>query len=159
MTISDAVVFAVGLLVANVPEGLLPTITLALAVGVRRLARGGALVKRLSAVETLGATNVICTDKTGTLTENRMEVDRAWAGGVELVAHGGRLEGDPTPPLVALGVAFAAATRPRSTRSHPATRPRSASCVPLATSARTSRPSPGASDASRISGSIPDASS
>jgi hypothetical protein len=51
----DATVFAVGLLVANVPEGLLPTITLALAVGVRVLARKGALVKRLSAVETLGS--------------------------------------------------------------------------------------------------------
>ncbi|MGN6243783.1 MAG: cation-translocating P-type ATPase [Motilibacteraceae bacterium] len=68
----DAFVFAVGLLVANVPEGLLPTITLALAVAVRQLARRGALVKRLSAVETLGATDVVCTDKTGTLTENRM---------------------------------------------------------------------------------------
>jgi magnesium-transporting ATPase (P-type) len=55
---SDAVIFAIGLLVANVPEGLLPTITLALAVGVRRLARRGALVKRLSAVETLGSTTV-----------------------------------------------------------------------------------------------------
>jgi P-type E1-E2 ATPase len=77
LSLEDAVVFAIGLLVANVPEGLLPTITLALAVGVRRLARGRALVKRLSAVETLGATTVICTDKTGTLTENRMAVDRA----------------------------------------------------------------------------------
>ena len=64
----------IGLLVANVPEGLLPTITLALAVGVRDLARRGALVKRLSAVETLGSTSVICTDKTGTLTQNRMRV-------------------------------------------------------------------------------------
>ena len=73
---SDAVVFAVGLLVGNVPEGLLPVITLALAVGVRELARRGAVVKRLSAVETLGSTDVICTDKTGTLTENRMRVDR-----------------------------------------------------------------------------------
>ena len=107
LSLADAVVFAIGLLVANVPEGLLPTITLALAVGVRRLARGGALVKRLSAVETLGATNVICTDKTGTLTENRMEVDRAWAGGAELVARDGRLEGDVTESLAALGVAFA----------------------------------------------------
>ena len=63
---------------ANVPEGLLPTITLALAVGVREMARRGALVKRLSAVETLGSTAVICTDKTGTLTENRMRVTTVW---------------------------------------------------------------------------------
>jgi P-type E1-E2 ATPase len=63
---------------ANVPEGLLPTITLALAVGVREMARRGALVKRLSAVETVGATGVICTDKTGTLTENRMRVTAVW---------------------------------------------------------------------------------
>jgi len=61
LSFGDAAVFAIGLLVANVPEGLLPTITLALAVGVRSLARAGALVKRLSAVETLGSTTVICT--------------------------------------------------------------------------------------------------
>ncbi|MCW3003803.1 MAG: ATPase, P-type, K/Mg/Cd/Cu/Zn/Na/Ca/Na/H-transporter, partial [Conexibacter sp.] len=68
LPLSDALSFASGLLVANVPEGLLPTITLALAVGVRRMARRKALVKRLAAVETLGSTDVICTDKTGTLT-------------------------------------------------------------------------------------------
>ncbi|MET8311851.1 cation-transporting P-type ATPase [Micromonospora sp. NPDC005173] len=81
MPISDAFSFAIGLLVANVPEGLLPTITLALAVGVRGLARRGAVVKRLSAVETLGATAVICTDKTGTITENKMRVVTAWSAG------------------------------------------------------------------------------
>jgi magnesium-transporting ATPase (P-type) len=78
LPLSDAVIFAIGLLVANVPEGLLPTITLALAVGVRQLARRGALVKRLTGVETLGSTNVVCTDKTGTLTENRMRVAEVW---------------------------------------------------------------------------------
>ncbi|MFD4556602.1 cation-translocating P-type ATPase [Streptomyces sp. NPDC058469] len=75
---SAAISFAIGLLVANVPEGLLPTITLALAVGVRELAGRGAVVKRLSAVETLGSTTVICTDKTGTLTENHMRVTSLW---------------------------------------------------------------------------------
>ncbi len=74
----DAVVFAIGLLVGNVPEGLLPVITLALAVAVRGLVRQGAVVKRLSAVETLGSTDVICTDKTGTITENRMRVRAIW---------------------------------------------------------------------------------
>jgi P-type E1-E2 ATPase len=80
LTLSASFVFAIGLLVANVPEGLLPTITLALAVGVRSMARQGAVVKRLSAVETLGATRVICTDKTGTLTANSMQALQVWPG-------------------------------------------------------------------------------
>ncbi|TYK43606.1 cation-translocating P-type ATPase [Actinomadura decatromicini] len=78
LPLTDALMFAIGLLVANVPEGLLPTITLALAVGVRVLAKQGAVVKRLSAVETLGSTNVVCTDKTGTLTQNRMRLQAHW---------------------------------------------------------------------------------
>ncbi|MBO8191233.1 cation-transporting P-type ATPase [Streptomyces oryzae] len=78
LPLKDALTFAIGLLVANVPEGLLPTITLALAMGVRLLARQGAVVKRLSAVETLGSTHVICTDKTGTLTRNRMRLRSVW---------------------------------------------------------------------------------
>jgi calcium-translocating P-type ATPase len=78
LSFGAAVSFSIGLLVANVPEGLLPTITLALAVGVRDLARRGAVVKRLASVETLGSTTVICTDKTGTLTENRMRVVEIW---------------------------------------------------------------------------------
>ncbi|QEC50686.1 HAD-IC family P-type ATPase [Baekduia soli] len=81
LSLSDAGVFAIGLLVANVPEGLLPTITLALAVGVRRMARRHALVKKLTAVETLGSTDVICTDKTGTLTQGRMTATSLWQGG------------------------------------------------------------------------------
>jgi len=78
LSVKNSVVFAVGLLAGNVPEGLLPVITLALAVAVASLARKGALVKRLSSVETLGCTDVICTDKTGTLTENRMQAVAAW---------------------------------------------------------------------------------
>ena len=78
LSLANAGVFAIGLLVANVPEGLLPTITLALAVGVRRMARRRALVKKLTAVETLGSTDVICTDKTGTLTEGRMTATSLW---------------------------------------------------------------------------------
>ena len=89
LSITAAASFAIGLLVANVPEGLLPTITLALAVGVRQMARRGALVKRLSAVETLGATAVICTDKTGTLTENRMHVIAAWTPDGEVTTFAG----------------------------------------------------------------------
>ncbi|MGN6371921.1 MAG: cation-translocating P-type ATPase [Solirubrobacteraceae bacterium] len=79
LSVKSSVVFAVGLLAGNVPEGLLPVITLALAVAVSLLARRGALVKRLSAVETLGSTDVICTDKTGTLTQNRMRPVAAWS--------------------------------------------------------------------------------
>jgi len=69
-------IFAIGIIVANVPEGLLPTVTLSLAMATQRMAKRSALVRHLSAVETLGAATVICTDKTGTLTENRMTVRR-----------------------------------------------------------------------------------
>ena len=89
LSLKNAFSFAIGLIVANVPEGLLPTITLALAVGVADLARRGALVKRLAAVETLGSTTVICTDKTGTLTENRMRAARVWTPLGEVDLEGG----------------------------------------------------------------------
>ena len=118
LTLGAALSFSVGLIVANVPEGLLPTITLALAVGVRDLARRGAVVKRLSAVETLGSTTVICTDKTGTLTENRMTVTRAWlpgspagpdAAGSPGAGRGIPLDATPLPRLPA-GVTLLART-------------------------------------------------
>jgi len=71
-------IFAVGIIVANVPEGLLPTVTLSLAMGSQRMAKKKALIKTLTSVETLGSVTVICTDKTGTLTENKMEAKEAW---------------------------------------------------------------------------------
>lgn len=83
--------FAIGIIVANVPEGLLPTVTLALAMGSQRMAKRKALIKQLTSVETLGCTTVICTDKTGTLTENRMRVDRLYVDGRVLEVRGGHL--------------------------------------------------------------------
>jgi sodium/potassium-transporting ATPase subunit alpha len=67
-------VFAIGIIVALVPEGLLPTVTLALAIAARKMARRNALLKNLETAETLGSTTVICTDKTGTLTQNELRV-------------------------------------------------------------------------------------
>jgi calcium-translocating P-type ATPase len=110
LSVRSSVVFAVGLLAGNVPEGLLPVITLALAVAVSRLARRGALMKRLSAVETLGSTDVICTDKTGTLTENRMRPTAAWtiAGEYEIRSPDvTRPAAAQTPDLTALADAAA----------------------------------------------------
>jgi len=71
--------FGIGIIVANVPEGLLPTVTLSLAMASRRMAARNALIRHLPAVEALGCTTVICTDKTGTLTLNRMSVRRIFA--------------------------------------------------------------------------------
>ena len=97
LRLDDAVVFATGLLVANVPEGLLPTITLALAIGMRRMAERGAMVQAAQAVETLGSTDVICTDKTGTLTENRMRLVRLWTARPGLRTRSGPAPAPATP--------------------------------------------------------------
>ena len=89
MSPQDGFIFAIGMIVAFVPEGLLPTVTLALAIGVQRMAKRNALIKKLSKVETLGSTTVICTDKTGTLTQNQMTVSDLWVDGVRLAVTGG----------------------------------------------------------------------
>lgn len=88
-------IFAIGITVALIPEGMLPTVTLALAMGSQRMAKRKALIKTLSSVETLGSVTVICTDKTGTLTQNNMAVAKVWADN-ELIEPNAAMTGETT---------------------------------------------------------------
>lgn len=90
--------FAIGIIVASVPEGLLPTVTLALAMAAQRMARRNALIRHLPSVETLGSTTVICTDKTGTLTQNRLQVQRLYVDGA--IVDADTWQGVATAPLL-----------------------------------------------------------
>ncbi len=73
-TFWESLVFAIGIIVANVPEGLLPTVTLTLSIAGQKMAKDNALVKDIEAIETIGCVSTICTDKTGTLTQNKLSV-------------------------------------------------------------------------------------
>jgi magnesium-transporting ATPase (P-type) len=129
----SAYLVAIGVTVALVPEALLPTVTLSLALGGQRMARRSALVRRLESVETLGSTTFICTDKTGTLTRNEMAVVEAWtpSGGLVSISSTGydpeaaRLRGLPgqTALLEAARAARATSTG-RVVRSDGAWEPR-----------------------------------
>ena len=106
-TVLSSFMVAVSLAVAAVPEGLAAVVTIVLSMGVTRMSRQGAVIRRLTAVETLGCAQVICSDKTGTLTQNRMEVQQSFGPEAELAkalalcsdaepGPGGRAEGEPT---------------------------------------------------------------
>lgn len=112
----DAFLFAIGVAVALVPEGLLPTVTLSLAMGAQRMAARNALVRNLEAVETLGSTTFICTDKTGTLTQNRMNAVEVFtaAGRVKVRGEGYRPEADIEGAAISAAIRTALAARAAS---------------------------------------------
>jgi sodium/potassium-transporting ATPase subunit alpha len=89
----QCIIFGIGILVANVPEGLLACITISLAITAKRLSEKQVLVKNLEAVETLGSTSCICSDKTGTLTQNKMTVENLWYDGNVVRGHSKEIKG------------------------------------------------------------------
>ena len=126
--IGEMLLTAISLAVAAVPEGLAAVVTIVLALGVQRLVAVGTIVKRLPSVETLGAVSVVCSDKTGTLTQNRMAVTEYWPEKSEILVRGmmlcndastegGARYGDPTElALLDMGVPL---TRPELEKDYP----------------------------------------
>ena len=108
----EAFLWALGLIVAAVPEGLPAILTLTLAMAGQRLAQRGVLVKKLSVIETLGTVSAICTDKSGTLTQNQMTVREIWVNGRNYRLSGGGYK--PEGEIIAAPAHWSGETRYRA---------------------------------------------
>lgn len=100
MGLGDALMFAVALAVAAIPEALSSIVTIGLAIGTQKMAKENAIIKKLRAVESLGSVSVICSDKTGTLTQNRMTVQKAFTMGKIWDAETAEAEESPLKELI-----------------------------------------------------------
>ena len=111
MGILDSLMFAVALAVAAIPEALSSIVTIVLAMGTQKMAKQNAVIKELKAVESLGAVQVICSDKTGTLTQNRMTAQHIYAGGRLIPAGELHLEDPAQEKLLQIALLASDATR------------------------------------------------
>ena len=111
MGVLDSLMFAVALAVAAIPEALASIVSIVLAIGTQKMARQNAIIKDLKAVESLGCVSVICSDKTGTLTQNKMTVQRLYAGGKEFLPSEIDLDEVSRRTLVRIGILASDAVR------------------------------------------------